>query len=175
MNRVCCMIQTLCGCHEPPESLAGKVMSVNKVLLIGNLGADPETRFAANGDAICNLRLATNESWNDKRTGERREATEWHRVVLYRKLAEIAEQYLKKGARIYVEGKIRQRKWQDKNGAERTSTEIEVTSLTILDAKGPSESGTTHRSTASVHQSRASSVGREPAPVPEFLDDTIPF
>jgi single-strand DNA-binding protein len=111
------------------------MMSVNKVLLVGNLGADPEVRFATNGDPICNLRLATNESWSDKTTGERRETTEWHRVVLYRKLAEIAQQYLKKGARIYVEGKIRHRRWQDKDGTDRTTTEIEAASMTMLDAK----------------------------------------
>lgn len=150
-------------------------MSVNKVLLVGNLGADPEIRFATNGDAICNLRLATNESWSDKHTGERREATEWHRVVMYRKLAEIAERYLKKGARIYVEGKIRHRSWQDKAGAEKSTTEIEATSMTMLDPKGTSVHGTTGRDTAFVHRTSTSSVEREPYPARAFPEDTIPF
>ena len=110
-------------------------MSINKVLLSAISGR-PRMRSTANGDAICNLRLATNESWKDKHTGEQRESTEWHTVVLYRKLAEIAERYLKKGARIYIEGRVRYRKWQDKNGIERTSTEIQASSMTMLDAKG---------------------------------------
>ena len=113
-------------------------MSINKVLLIGNLGADPEMRSTANGDAICNLRLATNESWKDKHTGEQRELTEWHSVVLYRRLAETAGRYLKKGARIYIEGRVRYRKWQDKNGVERTTAEIEASTMTMLDARSAS-------------------------------------
>lgn len=106
--------------------------SVNKVVLIGNLGADPEIRYTSAGDALCNLRLATTESWKDKATGEKRENTEWHRVVLYRKLAEIASLYLKKGAQIYVEGKIKTRKWQERNGADRYTTEIEAIEMIML-------------------------------------------
>jgi single-strand DNA-binding protein len=151
------------------------MMSVNKVLLVGNLGADPEVRFATNGDPICNLRLATNESWSDKTTGERRETTEWHRVVLYRKLAEIAQQYLKKGARIYVEGKIRHRRWQDKDGTDRTTTEIEAASMTMLDAKENLTPTATHRGAAYIHQNSGASAGHKPQLAPEFLDDTIPF
>jgi single-strand DNA-binding protein len=98
--------------------------SVNKVILVGNLGADPETRYTATGDAVCNIRLATTESWKDKTSGEKREITEWHRVVFYRKLAEIAGQYLKKGSQVYLEGRIKTRKWQDKEGQERYTTEI---------------------------------------------------
>jgi single-strand DNA-binding protein len=109
--------------------------SINKVILIGNLGADPETRTTSSGEAICNLRLATTEKWKDKATGEARETTEWHRVVLYRRLAEIARDYLRKGSPIYVEGRLRTRKWQDKDGNERSTTEIEVNELKMLGSK----------------------------------------
>ena len=109
--------------------------SVNKVILIGNLGADPEMRTTGAGESICNLRLATTDKWKDKTTSEMREATEWHRVVLYRRLAEIAGEYLKKGSPVYVEGRLRTRKWQDKNGIERFSTEIEGNELKMLGSK----------------------------------------
>ena len=109
--------------------------SVNKVILVGNLGADPETRYMPNGDAVANIRLATTESWKDKASGEKREITEWHRVVFYRKLAEIAGQYLKKGSAVYVEGRIRTRKWQDKEGQERYTTEIEANEMQMLGGK----------------------------------------
>ena len=106
--------------------------SVNKVILVGNLGADPETRYTASGDAVCNIRLATTESWRDKNSGEKREITEWHRVVFYRKLAEIAGQYLKKGSQVYIEGRIKTRKWQDKDGQDRYTTEIEAVEMQML-------------------------------------------
>ena len=106
--------------------------SVNKVILVGNLGADPENRFAPSGDAICNLRIATTETWRDKNTGERREATEWHRVVFFGKLAEIAGQYLKKGSQVYIEGSLRTRKWQDQSGQERYTTEIRGDEMKML-------------------------------------------
>jgi len=106
--------------------------SVNKVILIGNLGADPESRYMPNGDAVCNVRLATTESWKDKATGDKKEVTEWHRVVFFRKLAEIAAQYLKKGSQVYIEGRIKTRKWTDKEGQERYTTEIEATDMTML-------------------------------------------
>lgn len=109
--------------------------SVNKVLLIGNLGADPETRYAPSGDAICNIRLATTETWRDKATGERREATEWHRIGFYGKLAEIAGQYLRKGSQVYIEGSLRTRKWQDQSGQDRYSTEIRADELKMLGRK----------------------------------------
>ena len=109
--------------------------SVNKVILVGNLGADPETRFMPNGDAVANIRLATTESWKDKASGEKKEITEWHRVVLYRKLGEIAGQYLKKGSAVYIEGRIRTRKWQDKEGQERYTTEIEANEMQMLGGK----------------------------------------
>lgn len=110
--------------------------SVNKVILVGNLGADPETRYMPNGDAVCNIRLATTESWKDKSSGEKREITEWHRVVFYRKLAEIAGQYLRKGSSVYIEGRIRTRKWQDKDGQDRYTTEIEATEMQMLGGRG---------------------------------------
>ena len=106
--------------------------SVNKVILIGNLGADPESRFAPSGDAICNIRLATTENWRDKNTGERREATEWHRVSFYGKLAEIAGQYLRKGSQVYIEGSLRTRKWQDQSGQDRYTTEIRADEMKML-------------------------------------------
>ena len=109
--------------------------SVNKVILVGNLGADPETRYTASGDAVCNIRLATTESWRDKNSGEKREITEWHRVVFYRKLAEIAGQYLKKGSQVYLEGRIKTRKWQDKDGQDRYTTEIVADEMKMLGSR----------------------------------------
>jgi single-strand DNA-binding protein len=120
--------------------------SVNKVIIVGNLGADPETRYMPNGDAVCNIRVATTESWKDKQSGEKKEITEWHRVVFYRKLAEIAGQYLKKGSQVYLEGRIRTRKWTDKEGQERYTTEIEANEMQMLGRRegmgdaGPRES-----------------------------------
>ncbi|MDR1423862.1 MAG: single-stranded DNA-binding protein [Azoarcus sp.] len=107
--------------------------SVNKVILIGNLGRDPETRYMPSGDAIANVTVATTETWKDKASGERREATEWHRVVFFGKLAEIVAQYLKKGSQIYVEGRLQTRKWQDKEtGQDRYSTEIRADAMQML-------------------------------------------
>jgi single-strand DNA-binding protein len=106
--------------------------SVNKVILLGHLGADPEMRYAQSGDAVCNIRLATSESWKDKSSGEKKEVTEWHRVVFYRNLAEIAGQYLKKGGHAYIEGKLKTRKWKDKDGQDRYTTEIEGHELKML-------------------------------------------
>jgi single-strand DNA-binding protein len=115
--------------------------SVNKVILIGNLGADPEIRRTADGRPIANLRVATNETWRDKATGERRERVEWHRVVIFSEgLAKIAEQYLKKGAKVYLEGQLQTRKWQDKEGQDRWTTEVVLQGfnsvLTMLDSRG---------------------------------------
>ena len=118
--------------------------SVNKVILIGNLGADPEVRHTQDGRPIVNLRLATSESWRDKATGERKERTEWHRVVIFsEQLCRIAEQYLKKGSKIYVEGQLQTRKWQDQSGQDRYSTEVVLqginSQLTMLDGRGGGE------------------------------------
>ena len=106
--------------------------SLNKVILIGNLGADPETRYTTSGDAVTNIRLATTETWKDKQSGEQKEATEWHRVVFYNRLAEVAGQYLKKGSQVYIEGKIKTRKWTDKDGVERYTTEIQASEMKML-------------------------------------------
>ncbi|HEY9193273.1 MAG TPA: single-stranded DNA-binding protein [Methyloversatilis sp.] len=109
--------------------------SVNKVILVGNLGKDPETRYAPNGDAICNITVATTDSWKDKATGEKKEQTEWHRVVFFNRLAEIAGQYLRKGSAVYVEGSLRTRKWQDKEGQDRYTTEIRADQMQMLGSR----------------------------------------
>lgn len=109
--------------------------SVNKVILVGHLGKDPETRYLPNGDQTTTITLATSDTWKDKQTGEKKEATEWHRVVFWRKLAEIAGQYLKKGALVYVEGALKTRKWQDKNGQDRYTTEIVADTMQMLGGK----------------------------------------
>lgn len=110
--------------------------SVNKVILVGNLGADPEIRYAPSGDAFCNINIATTDRWKDKQSGEKREATEWHRVVFSGRLAEIAGQYLKKGRAVYVEGALRTRKWQDQNGQDRYTTEIRAFEMQMLGSRG---------------------------------------
>jgi len=109
--------------------------SVNKVILIGHLGKDPETRYMPNGEAVTNLTLATSETWKDKNSGEKKEQTEWHRVTLYRKLAEVAGQYLKKGSLVYFEGKLQTRKWTDKEGIDRYTTEVIADTLQMLGSK----------------------------------------
>lgn len=161
--------------------------SVNKVILVGNLGADPETRYMPNGDAVANIRLATTESWKDKATGEKKEITEWHRVVFYRKLAEIVGQYLKKGSAVYVEGRIRTRKWQDKEGQERYTTEIEANEMQMLGGRqsmggasgGEAEYGGSMPSSASSAGGSAAGAARsapaKKAPSFDDMDDDIPF
>ncbi|RJF99686.1 single-stranded DNA-binding protein [Noviherbaspirillum saxi] len=109
--------------------------SVNKVIIVGNLGRDPETRYMPNGDAVTNIAVATTESWKDKNSGEKKELTEWHRITFYRKLAEIAGQYLKKGSQIYVEGRLQTRKWTDKDGVERYTTEIIADTMQMLGSR----------------------------------------
>ena len=109
---------------------------INKVILIGNLGADPETRAMPSGTTVANLRVATSESWRDKQTGEQQERTEWHRVALFGRLAEVAGEYLRKGSQVYIEGSLRTRKWQDKQGNERYSTEIVGNELQMLGGRG---------------------------------------
>ena len=109
---------------------------VNKVILIGNLGADPETRFMPSGGAVTNIRLATSETWKDRQSGQQQERTEWHRVVFFNKLGEIAGEYLKKGSKVYVEGSIRTRKWQGQDGQDRYTTEIVANEMQMLDGRG---------------------------------------
>jgi single-strand DNA-binding protein len=114
---------------------------VNKVILIGNLGADPETRAMPSGTTVANLRVATSESWRDKQTGEQQERTEWHRVALFGRLAEVAGEYLRKGSQVYIEGSLRTRKWTDKQGNERYSTEIVGNDMQMLGARGGAGQG----------------------------------
>jgi len=139
--------------------------SVNRVMLIGHLGADPELRALHDGTAVCNLRLATTDKWRDRETGDVKEATEWHRVVLFRRMAEIAGKYLQKGSQVYVEGRLRTRKWTDKTGGERYTTEIEAAEMKMLGKKSDS-SGVSHGAV------------RDPQPLapPRYdIDDPIPF
>src|SRR6476661_273763 len=119
---------------------------INKVILIGNLGADPETRAMPSGSTVANLRIATSESWRDKQTGEQQERTEWHRVALFGRLAEIASEYLRKGSQVYIEGSLRTRKWTDKQGQERYSTEIVGNEMQMLGGRGGGGEGYGSRS-----------------------------
>lgn len=144
--------------------------SVNKVILVGNMGRDPETRYSPSGDAITNIALATTESWRDKNTGEKKEATEWHRVTFYRKLAEVVGQYTKKGSSLYVEGKLHTRKWTDKDGVERYTTEIIADSMQLLGG-GPKQDDTPPQ-----QQRQGSNKGAsKQAPNFSDMDDDIPF
>jgi len=111
---------------------------INKAILIGNLGADPETRHTAGGNAVTNIRIATSEGWRDRQTGEQQERTEWHRVVLFSKLGEIAGEYLRKGSKVYIEGRIQTRKWQGQDGQDRWTTEIVANEMQMLDSRGGS-------------------------------------
>ena len=160
---------------------------VNKVILIGNLGKDPEVKYFPNGDAFCNVTIATSESWNDKQSGEKKERTEWHNVVFTRKLAEIAGQYLKKGAKVYVEGSLRTRKWE-KDGIERYTTEILVNDMQMLDGRaggggGESSGGGGYSRSSGYDQPARSAAPSRNAPAPAaapadhggFDDDDIPF
>ena len=154
--------------------------SVNKVILVGNLGRDPETRYAPSGGAICNVSLATTRAWNDRASGEKREETEWHRVVFFDRLAEIAGEYLRKGRSVYVEGRLQTRKWQDKDGQDRYTTEIVATDMQMLgsrDGGSGGEDGGHAREAPAPAPARAQPAARKPAPTvgPEILDDDIPF
>ena len=132
--------------------------SVNKVIIVGNLGADPETRYTPSGDAVANIRVATTDKWKDKTSGEMKEATEWHRVSFFGRLAEVAGEYLKKGSQVYVEGSLRTRKWQDKDGQDRYSTDIRGDVMQML---GRREGGGAPRDEADRGASRGSSSGGE--------------
>ncbi|MDA8420365.1 MAG: single-stranded DNA-binding protein [Pseudomonadota bacterium] len=154
---------------------------VNKVTLIGHLGKDPEVRYSPNGGAIANITLATSESWKDKTSGEKQERTEWHRVVFFGRLAEIAGEYLKKGAQIYVEGRLQTRKWQDKEGKDRYTTEIVGGDMQMLGAREgrgvPADADMDHASTGESRPAAAttgSQGGKGGGPADDF-DDDIPF
>jgi len=151
---------------------------INKVILVGNLGADPETRYSTSGAAISNLRVATAESWRDKQTGEQQERTEWHRVVMFGKLGEIAGQYLKKGSQVYIEGKLQTRKWQDQQGQDRYSTEIVANEMQMLGGRSGESTGNfaPNPSSSGAYSGGASAPASEPAASsPAFEDDDIPF
>jgi single-strand DNA-binding protein len=153
---------------------------INKVILIGNLGADPETRAMPSGSQVANLRIATSESWRDKTSGEQQERTEWHRVALFGRLAEIAAEYLRKGSQVYIEGSLRTRKWQDKQGNERYSTEIIGNEMQMLGGRGGAGAGGAPGASAPsrsaepsyAEESGGSSAGSGRG---EDFDDDIPF
>ena len=137
---------------------------INKVILVGNVGQDPDQRFMPSGKAVTNIRIATSESWKDRESGDQKEKTEWHTVVLFDKLGEIAGEYLRKGSQVYIEGSLRTRKWQDKEGKDRYSTEIVARDMQMLGGKPQGERA----------PRQESAPASEPAPVGEF-DDDIPF
>lgn len=145
---------------------------VNKVIIVGTLGQDPEVKYTANGSAVVNVGVATNESWKDKQTGETQERTEWHRIVMFGKLAEIAGQYLKKGSQAYFEGSLRTNKWQDQSGNDRYTTEIIATEMQMLGGRG--SSGGAPAPVQEEQQSQSKPAAAETAPMDEGFDD-IPF
>jgi single-strand DNA-binding protein len=150
--------------------------SVNKVIIVGNLGADPETRFLPSGEAVANIRVATTETWKDKTSGEKKEATEWHRIAFFGRLAEIAGEYLKKGSQVYVEGSLRTRKWQDKDGQDRYSTEIRGDVMKML---GRREGGGEPRAEPAMESKaaapKAAAAAKKPGGKFDDLEDDIPF
>src|SRR6056300_624501 len=158
---------------------------INKVILVGNIGAKPEVKYSSNGSAIANLSVATSETWNDKNSGEKQEKTEWHRVSLYGKLAEIAGQYLDKGSKVYVEGRLQTRKWQDQSGQDRYTTEIVVDmggTMQMLDSRGGGDTAynqdqNTADSTPTrpVQQNNPSQSAPSSQPMDTEFDDDIPF
>jgi single-strand DNA-binding protein len=167
--------------------------SVNKVIIVGNLGRDPETRYATSGSAICNITVATSRQWKDKASGEKKEETEWHRVVFYDRLAEIAGEYLKKGRPVYVEGRLKTRKWQDKEGVDRYTTEIVAEEMQLLgsreggggggagggdvefDSAGGGGRARSGGGSAAGGAKSSSGGGAAPKPKSDDFDDDIPF
>ena len=149
---------------------------INKAIIVGNLGRDPEVRYTANGSAVANITVATSESWKDKQSGERQERTEWHRVVFFGRLAEIAEEYLKKGSQVYIEGSIRTQKWQDKeSGQDRYTTEIVARDMQMLGSRGGDSSGASDDDYSSAASSATASSGGGASGGDADLDDDIPF
>jgi single-strand DNA-binding protein len=149
---------------------------VNKVILVGNLGADPETRYTAGGTAITNIRIATSESWKDKQTGENQERTEWHRVAFFNRLAEIAGEYLRKGSQVYIEGSLRTRKWQDQSGQDRYSTEVVASEMQMLGSRG-GEGVPRSAPQGGGFRDNKPAQPQQPAPTADdgFAEDDIPF
>ena len=155
---------------------------VNKVIIVGNLGGDPETRYMPSGSAVTNLTVATNESWKDKQTGEHKERTEWHKVAMFNRLAEIAAEYLRKGSQVYIEGKLRTRKWQDQSGQDRWTTEIIADEMQMLGGRGGAGGGGNFGGGSGGGGGGAPSGGGQqgggnapPQPGPDDFDDDIPF
>lgn len=147
---------------------------VNKVILVGNVGQDPETKFTANGAAVTNISIATSETWKDKQTGQQQERTEWHRVVFFNRLAEIAGEYLRKGSKLYIEGSLRTRKWQDQQGQDRYTTEIVSNEMQMLDSRSDGAGGVAHS------RPNENADGGQRAPVPpqppmDSFDDEVLF
>ncbi|WP_440996849.1 single-stranded DNA-binding protein [Arhodomonas sp. SL1] len=148
--------------------------SVNKVILIGNLGADPEVRYAPSGNAVTNIRVATTEQWRDRNSGERQERTDWHRVVFFNRLAEIAGEYLRKGSKVYIEGQLQTRKWQGQDGQDRYTTEVVAREMQMLDSRGGG--GGAPRSESRGAPADGEGVAeRAPEPPQDDFDDDIPF
>ena len=159
---------------------------INKVILIGNLGKDPEVRYMPSGGAVANLTVATSESWKDKKTGENQDRTEWHRVVMFNRLGEIAGEYLKKGSKVYIEGKLQTRKWQGQDGQDRYTTEIVANEMQMLDSRGGSDfgggsqGGGGYQQNQNQNQNQQSSAPQQSAPQQnnsgfDDFDDDIPF
>ena len=151
---------------------------INKVILVGNLGADPETRYMPSGSAVTNLSVATSESWKDKQTGEQKERTEWHKVVMFDRLAEISAEYLRKGSQVYIEGKLQTRKWQDRDGNDRWTTEIRANEMQMLGGRAGAGGAAPMGSGQGAGQSSGQDSGPPSAPPqtgPDDFDDDIPF
>lgn len=147
---------------------------INKVILIGNLGNDPETRYTSGGAAVANISLATSESWKDRESGEQQERTEWHRIVFFGRLAEIVSEYLRKGSQIYVEGRLQTRKWQDKDGNDRYTTEIVANEMQMLGSRGGGSADMGQSAPPPAAATKAAGGGGGKADE-DFVDDDIPF
>ena len=145
---------------------------INKVILVGNLGNDPEHRVLPSGGGVTNISLATSESWKDKTSGEQKERTEWHRVVFFNRLSEIAAEYLRKGSKVYVEGTLRTRKWQDQSGQDRYTTEIVGAEMQMLDSRGATQDGGGYQSAPAASSPAPAAANPEPI---DFPEDDIPF
>lgn len=149
---------------------------INKVILVGNLGRDPEVRYTSSGAAVANVTVATSENWKDRNTGERQERTEWHRVVLFGRLGEIAGEYLKKGSQVYIEGRLQTRKWQDRDGQDRYTTEVVASDMQMLGGRGGGGEGYSAGPPADAYEPAAAQGGGPAGNIPDTdFDDDIPF
>lgn len=149
--------------------------SVNRLTLVGNLGKDPEVRYLPNGDAVANFSVATTSSWKDKATGDKHEETEWHRCSAFGRLGEVCGQYLKKGSSVYIEGQLKTRKWQDKDGADRYTTEVRVNSMQMLGGKQPAGDFESQPTPSPAQASRSAAVQTKAGPFDDMTDSDIPF